>query len=52
LTSYEISRRLKERGVLANGINAETIRMVTHFDVDRPACERALEVFRSVARPD
>ncbi len=32
---------LKERGVLASAIGPHTIRFVTHFDVDRAACERA-----------
>ncbi len=35
------SRELKGRGVLANGINATHMRMVTHVDVTRADCERA-----------
>jgi threonine aldolase len=45
----EISARLKERGVLLNPINERQMRAVTHYDVDRPACERALEAFREAA---
>jgi threonine aldolase len=39
----EISARLKERGVLMNGINSRQMRAVTHYDVDRAACAEALE---------
>jgi threonine aldolase len=42
LAPAEISRRLKERGVLLNGINERQMRAVTHYDVDREACARAL----------
>ncbi len=46
LTSFEISKRLAAQGILANGVTAETMRMVTHYDVDRAGCERALQVLR------
>ena len=48
LTSLEISKRLAARGVLANGATPTTLRMVTHLDVDRAACERALLALRDV----
>ena len=48
LASYEISKRLAAQGVLANGTNPQTMRMVTHLDVDRAGCERALQVLREV----
>ncbi len=35
---------LKERGVLASAIGPRSVRLVTHFDVGREACERAAEV--------
>ena len=38
-----IATRLKERGVLINPINERQMRAVTHYDVDRAACARALE---------
>jgi len=41
-TGPEISRRLKERGVLINAINERLMRAVTHYDVDRAACTEAL----------
>jgi len=44
------SRRLKERGVLINPIDDRQLRLLTHHDVSRAACERALEVLRETAR--
>jgi threonine aldolase len=53
LTSFEISKRLAAKGVLANGVTPETMRMVTHYDVDRSGCERALHVLGEiVGAPD
>ena len=46
LTTAEFSMRLKQRGVLANGINAREMRMVTHKDVSRRECETALGAIR------
>ena len=40
--SHDVSRRLAEQGVLASGIDADHIRMVTHLDVDRDGCARAI----------
>jgi len=48
LASFEISKRLAAQGVLANGVTPETMRMVTHYDVDRVGCERALQVLREI----
>src|SRR5437667_4299801 len=48
LTSFETSRRLAGQGVLANGVTSEIMRMVTHYDVDRAGCERALQVMRAL----
>ncbi len=47
-TSAEITKGLAERGVLINGIDPENMRLVTHMDVDRGACGRALEALRQV----
>src|SRR5256886_11671327 len=49
LTSFELSKRLASQGVLANGVTAATMRMVTHDDVDRAGCERPLQVMRPPA---
>ncbi|MGH9470510.1 MAG: threonine aldolase family protein [Terriglobia bacterium] len=48
LTAFDLSRRLKEQGVLANGLDAQKMRMVTHCDVDRDGCSRALAALRHV----
>jgi threonine aldolase len=48
MTSSELSRRLAEENVLANGIGAQVIRFVTHLDVNQEQCARALEVVASV----
>jgi hypothetical protein len=42
MITTELSRRLRELGVLSNGINPREMRMVTHKDVPRRACELAL----------
>jgi len=51
LASVEISWRLKERGVLMNGVNERLMRAVTHYDVDRAACQHALETLASILAP-
>jgi threonine aldolase len=48
MTSAELSRRLAEQHVLASGISPEAVRFVTHRDVDRAGCERALEAVRRI----
>jgi threonine aldolase len=48
VTAQEISKRLAAQGVLANPSNPKVMRMVTHLDVDRAGCERALRVLREV----
>lgn len=48
LTAFDLSRRLKEQHVLANGLDAQTMRMVTHCDVDRAGCARALAAMHHI----
>jgi threonine aldolase len=48
LTTAQFSAELKARGVLANGVNAREMRMVTHYDVDREMIERSLKAVREV----
>jgi threonine aldolase len=43
LTAPEFTQKLAARNVLASPMNTEQIRMVTHMDVDRAGCARALE---------
>ncbi|MEK6410827.1 MAG: GntG family PLP-dependent aldolase [Acidobacteriota bacterium] len=49
-TTAEFSAKLKQRGVLANGINAREMRMVTHKDVSQRDCETALGAIREALR--
>ncbi len=48
MSPREFSSELKARGVLANGVGANSIRMVTHRDVTREQCERAMDVVSEV----
>ena len=48
LTAPEVSQLLKAKNILANPYDSKLIRMVTHLDVDRPSCERALCAMREV----
>jgi threonine aldolase len=45
-TAAECAAKLKQRGVLANGISARHIRMVTHKDVSQSDVETALGAIR------
>jgi threonine aldolase len=46
ITPNALSVRLKERGVLANGISPRDMRIVTHKDVSRQDCETALAALK------
>jgi threonine aldolase len=48
MSTAEFSRKLAERNVLANGINPELMRFVTHLDVDRTACEHAVRIIEEI----
>jgi threonine aldolase len=48
LTAPDVSQHLKAKSVLANPYDSKLIRMVTHLDVDRTGCERALCALREV----
>jgi threonine aldolase len=48
INSAEFSRKLGERNVLANGVTPETMRFVTHMDVDRAACEQAIRAVQAI----
>ena len=47
----EISARLKQRGILLNAINDRQMRAVTHYDVSREDCARAVEALAEVLAP-
>lgn len=48
LNTTEFSNRLKQHGVLANGINPTYMRMVTHYDLSRADIERTIQVIKSM----
>ena len=41
LTAPELSAKLKRRGILANAVGPQAMRLVTHMDVNRAACVAA-----------
>jgi len=47
-TAAQVVADLGKRGVLCGATGKATIRMVTHFDVDRPAIDRALAIVADV----
>ena len=48
MASADFARKLGEKHVLCGTVNDELVRFVTHMDVDRAGCERALEAVRAV----
>ena len=48
MKSDEFTAKLATKGVLAGGVNPEKVRFVTHMDLDRAGCERALEAVRLI----
>ena len=50
LRGAEFIRRVGERGLLIGSGIGELVRFVTHMDVDRAACEKAVNVVRSVVQ--
>ncbi len=44
VTTGQFSDALKDRGILANGVDHRRMRLVTHHDVTRADCEAAVEV--------
>jgi threonine aldolase len=50
MKTAEFTQRLKEHGILANGINPRQMRMVTHYDVSREDCLSALKTISDIVR--
>jgi threonine aldolase len=48
MTSGELTRKLAEQNILASGISPEAVRMVTHMDVDRAGCARAVAAVEEI----
>lgn len=47
-TTSEFSAKLKEKGVLANGINPRQMRILTHYDVTKEDCQKALNIIKDI----
>jgi threonine aldolase len=47
-SSAEIAEALKSQGVLVGTVNPQLIRFVTHLNVSRASCERALDSLRAI----
>jgi threonine aldolase len=50
LTTAQFSAALKAAGILANGINACEMRMVTHYDVSHEEIEKTLKIIQTTLR--
>jgi len=50
LSGAEFGARLKQRDILINAVGATQLRLLTHYDAGRLACERALGAIEEVAR--
>jgi threonine aldolase len=50
MTAPDLSRALKEHGILANAVDEHRIRMLTHNDVTREDCLTAAETIRDVMK--
>ncbi len=48
MTTAQMAAELKARGVLANGINAREMRMVTHYDVSREDIEQTVKITKEI----
>jgi threonine aldolase len=48
LTALDVTKRLAEQNILASGISTQQVRLVTHMDVGRADCERAVAALRMI----
>jgi threonine aldolase len=48
MNTAELSQKLGAKNILANGINPEQMRFVTHLDVSREDCMRTLDEVRAI----
>jgi threonine aldolase len=46
--AQELVAGLKARGILASTVGPDSIRFVTHYDVSRAACVKAVEAMSEV----
>ena len=50
ISSAEFLRRLRLRHLIGSTVNDSTIRLLTHKDVGREECERAIEIVAEVCK--
>jgi threonine aldolase len=50
-TAAEVSSELSKEQILANPSRKYALRMVTHYDVDRAGCQRALDALARIVAP-
>ena len=50
VSTAQMTAELKARGVLANGINAREMRMVTHYDVSREDIEQTIKITKEILK--
>lgn len=50
MSSEEMTRKMAAKNILASGVSSHAIRLVTHVDVDRNGCARALEVIQQICK--
>jgi threonine aldolase len=48
IAANDFTRKLAEQGLLIGSVNNEIVRFVTHMDVARSACERAVQIVKEV----
>ena len=48
MNATDFTRKLAEHNVLAGGVSHDSVRFVTHYDVTRADCEKALEIVRGI----
>jgi threonine aldolase len=51
MNGAEFIRRVAEQGLKIGSGFGDMVRFVTHMDVDHRACERTVEIVRSIFRP-
>jgi threonine aldolase len=47
-SAAEVSQRARDRGLLFGAVAPRRFRLVTHLDVDRAACDRAVDILRGL----
>jgi threonine aldolase len=48
MTAEQMLLALRERGIIGSSVNPSTVRLVTHMDATRAACEQAVETVKAI----